>query len=157
MNSRAWKWALVSAPVVLSVSACMGWGGYSPAKNVHDSQLIGTWHTRGCGATLTLQPNGSASATGIPTEMDLNGKVTKRVSADGTWEISESGAEQHLDVTLRDEETPFELYRDKGHLVVGLTVGDPDDANSCILTRHSKSTESFVVRRVSQTYVAMGT
>lgn len=140
MNSRAWKWALVSAPVVLSVSACMGWGGYAQAKNVHESQLIGTWHARDCGATLTLKPHGSASATGIPTEMDLNGKVTKRVSADGTWEISDADADQQLEVTLRDEETPFGLYRDRGHLVVGLTVGDPDDANRCILTRESRST-----------------
>ncbi|MFG2792750.1 hypothetical protein [Streptomyces sp. NPDC048419] len=42
------------------------------------------------------------SATSIPTEMDLNGKITKRVSG-GTWEMDESGAEQQLDVTLRDE------------------------------------------------------
>ncbi len=139
MNSRAWKWALISAPMALSVSACMGWGGYPPAKNVHDSQLIGTWRARECDTTLTLNPDGSASATGIPTEMHLDGKVTQRASGDGTWEIYKSGAEQELDVTIGDEETPFDLYRDNGRLLVALTVGDPDDMNWCTLTRHSKN------------------
>ncbi|MGW7378732.1 hypothetical protein [Streptomyces sp. NPDC054794] len=138
MNSRAWKWALISAPMALSVSACMGWGGYPHAKDVHGSQLIGTWRARKCDTTLTLRPDGSASATGIPTDMDLNGKITQRHSGDGTWGIYESGAEQELDVTIGDEETPFDLYQDKRRLVVGLTVGDPDNMNWCILTRHSQ-------------------
>ncbi|GGU75362.1 hypothetical protein GCM10010260_04280 [Streptomyces filipinensis] len=137
MNSRAWKWALISAPMALSVSACTGWGGYPQAKNVHDSQLIGTWRAGDCGTTLTLRPDRSASATGIPADMDLNGKITRRLSGDGTWEIHKSGAGQELDVTIGDEETPFGLYRDKGRLSVGLTVGDPDDMNWCTLTRHS--------------------
>jgi hypothetical protein len=64
----------------------MGWGGYPPAKDVHASQLIGTWHAADCKATLTLSRDGSASATGIPSEADLNGKVTHRISGDGTWE-----------------------------------------------------------------------
>ncbi|QTD95807.1 hypothetical protein [Streptomyces cyanogenus] len=134
MDSRAWKRALILVPVALSVSACMGWGGYPPAKNVHNSQLIGTWRTRDCDTTLVLKPDGSASATGIPADTDLNGKITRRLSGDGTWEIYKSGAEQELDVTVGDEETPFDLYRDKGRLVVGLTVGDPDSMNWCILT-----------------------
>ncbi|MEU2620178.1 hypothetical protein ABZ642_18950 [Streptomyces sp. NPDC007157] len=139
MSSRVGKWALISAPVALSVSACVGWGGYPHAKNVHESQLIGTWHARKCDTTLTLNPDGSASATGIPTEMQLNGKVTQRVTGDGTWEINESDDGQQLDVAIEDEHTPFDLYRDKGRLLVALTVGDPDDMNSCILTRHSKT------------------
>ncbi|MGW5434641.1 hypothetical protein ACWET9_47305 [Streptomyces sp. NPDC004059] len=137
MSSRAWRWALISAPMVLSVSACMGWGGYPPAKNVHESQLIGIWRARDCNTTLTLNRDGSASVTGMPTEMDLAGKATQRVSGDGTWEIDKSGAKQELDVTIRDEETPFDLYRNKGRLLVGLTVGDPDDMNWCALTKHS--------------------
>jgi hypothetical protein len=137
MNSRAWKWALISAPMALSVSACMGWGGYPPAKNVRDSQLIGSWHARDCDTTLTLNRDGSASVTDMPTEMDLDGKVTHRVGGDGTWEIDKSGAKQKLDVTIGDEITPFDLYRDKGRLLVGLTVGDPDDMNWCVLTKHS--------------------
>ncbi|MFD8307113.1 hypothetical protein ACFV29_32945 [Streptomyces sp. NPDC059690] len=140
MNSRAWKWALISAPMALSVSACVGWGGYPQAKNVHASQLVGTWRAQDCDTTLTLKADGSASATGIPTDMDLNGKVLHRLSGDGTWDIYESGAEQELDVTVKDEETPFNFYRDKGHLVVGLTVGDPDDMNRCVLTRQSRPT-----------------
>jgi hypothetical protein len=139
MNGRAWKWALISAPVALSVSACMGWGGYPHAKNVHGSQLIGTWRARECDTTLTLNPDGSASTTGIPTEMKLDGKVTQRVSGDGTWEIDESGAEQQLDVVMGDQHTPFDLYRDNGRLLMALTVGDPDDMNWCTLTRHSKT------------------
>ncbi|WP_157857778.1 hypothetical protein [Streptomyces durhamensis] len=139
MNSRSWKWALISAPMALSVSACMGWGGYPQAKNVHDSELIGTWRARDCDTTLTLRPDRSASAAGIPTETDLNGKITRRLSGDGTWAIYTSGAEQELDVTIGDEETPFDLYRDKGRLSVGLTVGDPDEMNWCTLTRHSKT------------------
>lgn len=136
MNSRIWKWALISAPMALSVSACMGWGGYPPAKNVHDSQLVGTWRARQCDTTLTLNPDGSATATGIPTDMDLSGKIRHRISGDGTWKIYKSGAEQELDVTIGHDETPFDLYRDNGRLVVGLAVGDPDDMNWCILTRH---------------------
>ncbi|MGW7259130.1 hypothetical protein [Streptomyces sp. NPDC054834] len=139
MNSRAWKWALMSAPMALSVSACMGWGGYPPAKNVHASQLIGIWRARGCDTTLALNPDGSASATGIPTEMDLDGKVAQRVSGDGTWEIDESGVERQLELVMEDQRTPFDLYRDKGRLLVALTVGDPDDMNSCLLTRHSNT------------------
>ncbi|MDT0469919.1 hypothetical protein [Streptomyces gibsoniae] len=90
-----------------------------------DHQLIGTWRAQDCDTTLALHRDGSASVTGIPTEMDLDGKVTQRVSGDGTWEIYKSGAEQELDVTIGDEGTPFDLYRDKGRLLVGLTVGDP--------------------------------
>jgi hypothetical protein len=117
----------------------MGWGGYPHAKNVHDSQLIGSWRARDCDTTLTLRPDQSASATGIPTDMDLNGKVTQRLSGDGAWEIYKSGAEQELDVTIGGETTPFDLYRDKGRLLVGLTVGDPDNMNWCTLTRQSKT------------------
>ncbi|MFD8425231.1 hypothetical protein [Streptomyces sp. NPDC059466] len=139
MNGRAWKWALMSIPAALSVCACTGWGGYPPAKNVHDSQLIGTWHARKCDTTLTLNPDRSASATGVPTEMELDGKVTQRVSGNGTWKIDDFGGEQQLDVVMGDEHTPFDLYRDKGRLLVALTVGDPDNANSCVLTRQSKT------------------
>jgi hypothetical protein len=135
MNSRAWKRALVSAPLVLSVSGCVGWGGYPHAKNVHESQLTGTWRAQECHTTLTLHSDGSASATGIPTEMELDGEVTQKVGGDGTWEIDESGDTQQLDVTTEDQVTSFDLYRDKGRLLVGLTVGDPDDANWCVLTR----------------------
>ncbi|MEU4083299.1 hypothetical protein ACWD4F_18655 [Streptomyces aureus] len=138
MNSRAWKWALISAPVVLSVSACVGWGGYPSAKNVHESQLVGTWRARECGTTVTLKPDGSASAVGIPTEMELDGKVTQKVGGDGTWRIDEFSDEQQLEVAVGNEYISFGLYRDKGRLLVGLTVGDPDDMNWCILTRHSK-------------------
>ncbi|MER5894840.1 hypothetical protein [Streptomyces sp. NPDC001876] len=138
MSGRAWKWALISVPVVLSVSACMGWGGYPHAKNVHDSQLVGTWRARECGTTLTLSPDGSASATGIPTEMELDGKVTRDVSGDGAWEIDGSGVEQQLEVDTGGGITLFDLYRDKGRLLVGLTVGDPDNMNWCVLTRHSE-------------------
>ncbi|MEV5735567.1 hypothetical protein [Streptomyces sp. NPDC052292] len=137
MNSRAWKWALISAPLVLSVSACMGWGGYPVAKNVHESQLIGTWRAEDCDTTLTLSRDGSASVTGMPTEMNLDGKVTQRVSEDGTWEIDKAGAEQELDLNIKDEWTSFDLYRGKGRLLVGLTVGDPDNMNWCALTRDS--------------------
>ncbi|MER7809446.1 hypothetical protein [Streptomyces sp900116325] len=139
MDSRAWKWALISAPVVLSVSACVGWGGYPPAKNVHESQLVGTWRARKCGTTVTLKPDGSASATGIPAEMELDHKVTQRVGGDGTWGVDEFSGEQQLEVVVDNEHIPFDLYRDKGRLLVGLTVGDPDDMNWCILTRHSKT------------------
>uniref|UniRef100_A0AAU3I938 Lipoprotein n=1 Tax=Streptomyces sp. NBC_01393 TaxID=2903851 RepID=A0AAU3I938_9ACTN len=137
MNSRAWKRALVSASLALSVSGCVGWGGYPHAKNVHESQLIGTWRAQKCHTTLTLSAAGSASATGIPTEMELDGKVTQKVGGDGTWEIDESGDTQQLDVTIENQGTSFDLYRDKGRLLVGLTVGDPDDANWCVLTRQS--------------------
>ncbi|MGV9903229.1 hypothetical protein ACWDU8_12220 [Streptomyces sp. NPDC003388] len=137
MNSRALKWALISAPLVLSVSACMGWGGYPVAKNVHESQLIGTWRAEDCDTTLTLNRDGSASVTGMPTEMNLDGKVTRRVSGDGTWEIDKAGAEQELDLNIKDEWTSFDLYRDKGRLLVGLTVGDPDNMNWCALTGDS--------------------
>lgn len=137
MSSRAWKWALVSAPLVLLVSGCVGWGGYPHAKNVHEPQLIGTWRAQKCHATLTLNSDGSASATGIPTEMELDGKVTQAVGGDGSWKIDESGAAQQLDVTIEEQDTVFDLYRDKGRLLVGLTVGDPDDANWCVLTRQS--------------------
>ncbi|WP_327124762.1 hypothetical protein OG243_26105 [Streptomyces sp. NBC_01318] len=139
MNSQAWKWALIAAPVVLSVSACVGWGGYPPAKNVHESQLIGTWHAGKCDTTVTLDPDGSASAAGIPTEMELDGKVTQRVGGDGTWKVNEFGGEQQLDVITGNEVTTFDLYRDKGRLLVALTVGDPDSMNGCILTRRSKT------------------
>ncbi|MFI0964077.1 hypothetical protein ACH4S8_22050 [Streptomyces sp. NPDC021080] len=139
MDSRAWKCALILAPVVLAVSSCVGWGGYPPAKNVHESQLVGTWRARKCGTTVTLKPGGSASATGIPTEMELSGKVTQRVGGDGTWRIDEFSGEQQLEVAVGNEYIPFGLYRDKGRLLVGLTVGDPDDMNWCILTRHSKT------------------
>ncbi|MFF3634822.1 hypothetical protein [Streptomyces sp. NPDC002250] len=137
MYSRAGKWALMSALTVLSVSACTGWGGYPPAKNVHGSQLVGTWRARDCDTTLTLKRDGSASVTGMPTEMDLDGKVTHRGGGDGTWEIDGSRAEQELDVTIGNETTPFDLYRDEGRLLVGLTVGDPDDMNWCVLTKRS--------------------
>ncbi|MFE4683023.1 hypothetical protein ACFRNJ_19640 [Streptomyces sp. NPDC056721] len=139
MDSRTWKWALISAPVMLSVSACVGWGGYPPAKNVHNSQLIGTWSGRKCGTTVTLNPDGSASATGIPAEMELDLKVTQEISGDGTWKVNEFGGEQQLDVITGNEVTTFGPYRDKGHLLVALTVGDPDTMNWCILTRHSKT------------------
>ncbi|MEU6665833.1 hypothetical protein [Streptomyces sp. NPDC046727] len=139
MSSRAWKWALVSAPMALAVSACMGWGGYPHAKNIHESQLIGTWRARKCDTTVTLKRDGSASATGIPTEMRLDGKITQRVSGDGTWKIDEFGAEQQLDLVIGDEHTPFDLYRDKGRLLVALTVGDPDDMNACILTSKQRN------------------
>ncbi|MEU2925853.1 hypothetical protein ABZ636_12530 [Streptomyces sp. NPDC007251] len=129
----------MSAPMALSVSACMGWGGYPLAKNVHASQLIGTWHAADCEATLTLNPDGSASAAGIPTDTDLNGKVTQRISGNGTWEIDKSGGDEELDVTIRDEVTSFDLYRNDGHLLVALTIGDPDDMNWCVLTRQPKS------------------
>ncbi|MGW2446774.1 hypothetical protein [Streptomyces sp. NPDC001675] len=137
MYSRAGKWALMSALTVLSVSACTGWGGYPPATNVHGSQLVGTWRARDCDTTLTLKRDGSASVTGMPTEMDLDGKVTHRGGGDGTWEIDGARAEQELDVTIGNETTPFDLYRDDGRLLVGLTVGDPDDMNWCVLTKHS--------------------
>ncbi|MER6473216.1 hypothetical protein [Streptomyces collinus] len=139
MDGRAWKGALILAPVALSVSACVGWGGYPPAKNVHESQLVGTWRARKCGTSVTLKPDGSASATGIPTEMELDSKVTQRVSGDGTWGIDELSGEQLLEVVVGNEHIPFDLYRDKGRLLVGLTVGDPDDMNWCILTRQSKT------------------
>ncbi|MFC8263691.1 hypothetical protein ACFUNF_40350 [Streptomyces sp. NPDC057291] len=141
MDSRAWKWALISAPVVLSVSACVGWGGYPLAKNVHESQLVGTWRARKCGTTVALKSDGSASATGIPTDTDveLDSKVTQRVSGDGTWGIDEFSGKQQLEVVVGNEHIPFDLYRDKGRLLVALTVGDPDDMNWCILTRHSKT------------------
>jgi hypothetical protein len=115
----------------------VGWGGYPHAKNVHESQLTGTWRAQECHTTLTLHSDGSASATGIPTEMELDGEVTQKVGGDGTWEIDESGDTQQLDVTTEDQVTSFDLYRDKGRLLVGLTVGDPDDANWCVLTRQS--------------------
>ncbi|MFE6760737.1 hypothetical protein ACFVDQ_45350 [Streptomyces sp. NPDC057684] len=138
MDSRAWKWALISAPVVLSVSACVGWGGYPPAKNVHESQLMGTWRDRECDTTLTLHPDGSASAAGIPTEMDpIHGTITQRVSGDGTWKIDKFGGEPQLDFAMGLEHIPFDLYRDEGRLLVGLTVGDPDSWGPCILTRRS--------------------
>lgn len=137
MSGRAWKWALISAPMALSVSACVGWGGYPHAQNVRASQLVGTWRSQDCDTTLTLKADGSASAAGIPTDMDLDGRTVDSLSGAGTWDIHESGAEQELDVTIENEETPFNLYRDNGHLVVGLSVGDPDDMNSCVLTRHS--------------------
>lgn len=125
---------------MLSVSACVGWGGYPPAKNVHESQLIGTWHARKCGTTVTLNRDGSASATGIPTEMDpIHGTVTQEVSGDGTWKIGEFSGEQQLDVLMGYELITFDLYRDKGRLLVALTVGDPDSMNWCILSRHSKT------------------
>jgi hypothetical protein len=138
MHGRGWKLALIAAPAVLSVSACVGWGGYPPAKNVHESQLIGTWRARDCGTTVVLHPEGAASATGIPTEMELDSKVTHRVNGDGTWRIDEVGGEQQLDVAMGYEHISFDLYRDKGRLLVGLTVGDPDDMNWCVLTRQSK-------------------
>ncbi|WP_142146289.1 hypothetical protein [Streptomyces sp. SLBN-31] len=137
MNGRAWKWALISAPMALSVSACIGWGGYRQAQNVRASRLVGTWRAQDCDTTLTLRPDGSASAAGIPTDMDLHGKTVDSLSGDGTWDMYESGAEQELDVTMGNEETPFNLCLDKGHLMVGLTVGDPDDMNWCVLTGHS--------------------
>ncbi|MFF7235654.1 hypothetical protein [Streptomyces collinus] len=139
MDSRAWKWALMVTPVVLSVSACTGWGGYPPAKNVHESQLVGAWRARKCGTSVTLKPDGSASATGIPTEMELDGKVTRRVSGEGTWGIDEFSGEQQLEVVVGNEHIPFDLYRDKGRLLVGLTVGDPDNMNWCVLTSQSKT------------------
>ncbi|MFF0186720.1 hypothetical protein [Streptomyces sp. NPDC005244] len=145
MNGRTWKWALVTAPIVLSVAACVGWGGYPPAKNVRESQLIGTWHNKKCDTTVTLNPDGSASAIGIPTEMELDHKVTHRVSGDGTWRIDEFSGEQQLDVKVKVQAASysalledFDLYRDKGRLLVALIVGDPDDDNWCILTRDSK-------------------
>lgn len=100
MHGRGWKLALIAAAAVLSVSACVGWGGYPPAKNVHESQLIGTWRARDCGTTVVLHPEGAASATGIPTEMELDSKVTHRVNGDGTWRIDEVGGEQQLDVAM---------------------------------------------------------
>ncbi|MFE5009233.1 hypothetical protein ACFRJ3_32135 [Streptomyces sp. NPDC056696] len=155
MNGRTWKWALITTPLVLSVSACVGWGGYPPAKNVRESQLVGTWHARKCDTTVTLNPDGSASATGIPTEMEFDHKVTHRVSGDGTWGIEEFSGEQQLEVAVEVLAASysrllvdFDLYRDKGRLLVALTIGDPDSDNRCILTKQSKTagntpTEAF--------------
>ncbi|MFC9672673.1 hypothetical protein [Streptomyces sp. NPDC056949] len=98
---------------------------------------MGTWSARKCGTTVTLNPDGSASATGIPAEVGLDHKVTQVISGDGTWKVNEFGGEQQLDVITNNEVTTFDLCRDKGHLLVALTVGDPDSMNWCILTRHS--------------------
>ncbi|OIJ68343.1 hypothetical protein WN71_007940 [Streptomyces mangrovisoli] len=123
--------------MMMSVSACGGWGGYPAAKNVHESQLVGTWRDPDCGTEVTLKRDGSASATGIPTEMELDGKVTQKVGGAGTWEIGEFRGDQQLEVAAGDTYITFDLYSDKGRLLVGLTVGDPDDMNWCILTRKS--------------------
>ncbi|MGW4434754.1 hypothetical protein ACWELO_03055 [Streptomyces sp. NPDC004596] len=135
MGGRAGKWVLLAAPVALSVSACMGWGGYPPATNVREAQLVGTWRARECAATVTLNADGTASLAGVPAEMGLDSRVTRRIDGRGAWEIDESDAGQELDVVVDDEATPFDLYRDNGRLVVGLTVGDPDEMNWCTFDR----------------------
>ncbi|MER5382973.1 hypothetical protein ABT040_22270 [Streptomyces sp. NPDC002688] len=72
----------------------------------------------------------------------IHGTVTRRAGGDGTWKIDKFSREPQLDFAIGYEHIPFDLYQDKGRLLVGLTVGDPDDMddmNECILTRRSKS------------------
>ncbi|GGW28755.1 hypothetical protein GCM10010503_00220 [Streptomyces lucensis JCM 4490] len=136
---------------VLSVAACAGWGGYPHAKNVRTSQLVGTWRDRDCDTTLTLHADGSASVTGMPTEMALDHKVKHRLSGDGTWEIGEFGSEQQLEVAVGHVHTSFDLYRNEGRLLVGLIVGDPDDMNRCVMSRHSKTAADAPTAAVERT------
>lgn len=140
LNSQAWKWALIAAPVVLSVSACVGWGGYPcgeerPRVSAHRHLARREVRHHGDLGSGRI----GVRRRSIPTEMELDGKVTQRVGGDGTWKVNEFGGEQQLDVITGNEVTTFDLYRDKGRLLVALTVGDPDSMNGCILTRRSKT------------------
>ncbi|MFE0374436.1 hypothetical protein ACFW1M_02400 [Streptomyces inhibens] len=129
----------VTGAALIATSACSYvFGAIPPAGHVRASQLVGTWHSRECKATLRLNANKSGAASGVPTDMPppgLSGPV-KRFSGDGTWKIFRHEDVQSLDFEGDNVEIVFDLFVDGKRLVVVAFVGDdPDNSNSCEFAR----------------------
>ncbi len=121
------RWRMRSAVglilALLAVTACAERG-----PDASESEIIGTWTGAG-GAVLALETGGAFTATKLPLQLQAPTFFSQPVTGRGTWKLIPTGQyqRQHVEMTLADFATSFDVLASGKKYRLFLWIGDPDD------------------------------
>ena len=154
--SRPTGWigsSLLAVAICLALTSCWGYGQYHDFVSVTSSEASGVWRSdpiKGVTPTITLLPNGSFTATGVPKAIICQGGTNFTTSlapleASGSWKPGKDNMKSSallLDWTVALPAPDFPdctgyIYPERlnGHLALFQWVGDADDGVIITFTR----------------------
>ncbi|WP_344667890.1 hypothetical protein [Catenulispora yoronensis] len=127
----------MSVIVVAAIAACGGGDDYHAyGKPVSESEIQGSW-TSDCGATMRLQPDGSAQVAGFP----LRGDLVAQYSGTARWNLYKGAGwtsvtdPPAVEVAADSTFESLKLAQVKGRFGLAAQIGHVDHERYCHFSR----------------------